>query len=263
MDAAHAVSVIVEEGNPARSMLSSNISPRKTLVFIWSLAPWVFLALGLHQFRSIFWSFLLYHGFCLLPAILYNRGHWQKHMHIPTRKDLLVLVFASIGFSAFTFITYSLLSDLLLDRALALESMHERGFKMSWYLPLSLYFLTVNPILEELFWRGVVLNELCDEGQPVFSLPGIWTNVAFAVWHFLVIRLFVAPVFIPLAIGFVLAVGFFMSWMYRRKDTLILPALWHSIVFDLAVIIILTMVLFGPISAEAAPTIVPLLERLR
>lgn len=244
------------------SFLNST-SKRKMLVFLWSLSPWLFLAIGLHHFRDIGLSFLLYHGFCLLPAVLLNRHHWREHLKLPSRSDLIVLLLSSIGFSLFTWITYGLLSDFLVDRELALKSLIDRGFKLSWFIPLSLYFLTVNPVLEELFWRGVVLNELCDEREPVLSPAGIWTNVAFAVWHFLVVRLFVAQTFVPLAIVCVLSVGFFLSWLYRKKDSLILPALYHSVVFDLAVIIILTMVLFGPIRLSEHSKLAPLFARIQ
>lgn len=236
---------------------------RKWVVFFWSLAPWSMLYVGLHYFHSIIWSFALYHGVCLVPAIILNRSHWMKHLERPKVRDLMWWGLAVVGFSTFTYVTYYMLGNLLVDRRLALISILERGFHFSWFIPLSIYFLTINPILEEFFWRGVVLNELCDNEDHLWSPSCIWTNFAFSAWHFLVVRLFVSPPFVPVAVIVVLSVGFFMSWMYRRKNTLVLPVLWHSMVFDLAVIIILAMVLYAPTLGAAEADLRPLLNKLQ
>lgn len=239
------------------------IKKRKIIVFLWSLVPWICIGFGLHHFHSIFWSFFLYHGVCLLPAIIYNQKHWRKHLDMPTWRELGILAAAAVAFSLCTFYTYSFFGDYLVDRGLALLSMYERGFHMSWFIPLSIYFCTINPAMEELFWRGVVLNELCDNNEPIISVPGIWTNVAFACWHFLIIRLFVSPPFVPIAVIIVFSVGLYMSWLYRRRNSLILPALYHAIVFDLAVAIILGMVLYMPIRPQEQQQIAPLLHQLQ
>jgi len=61
----------------------------------------------------------------------------------------------------------------------------ERGFQSRWLWPLGFYFVPVNAVLEELFWRGVVLNELrgMDEGSWLF---GVSSTLTFAAWHYLV-----------------------------------------------------------------------------
>lgn len=41
-----------------------------------------------------------------------------------------------------------------------MHSLEQRGFSPNWFLPMGAYFLTINPIFEELFWRGVIYNEL-------------------------------------------------------------------------------------------------------
>lgn len=82
-------------------------------------------------------------------------------------------------------------------------------------------------------------NELSEDDTEPFGLPVLWTNLLFAAWHILVIRLFVAPSFMYIAFCTVMAVGIFLSYLYRRKSSLVLPALWHGLVFDLAVVIIL------------------------
>lgn len=214
----------------------------KALIIFWSLTPWAFLTLGLHWFENIPGTFFLYHFCCLAPAIAINRKAWQSHLIAPTRGELLTILVAGAGLATLTYFVYSAYGHILIDKETALTSLHERGYQPGWFLPMSAYFLIVNPVIEELFWRGVVLNELEGENFRLFALSSVWTNCAFAAWHFLVVRLFVRPTFVPLAVLIVVAVGFYLSWLYRKTGSVLVPALWHSLVFDLAVVVMLYLV---------------------
>lgn len=217
----------------------------KLIYYLWSLAPWGFLALGLQHFRSIAWTFFLYHFLCLLPAILYKPAHWKPYLKKPSRRQIVALLVSALLFSLMTYLVYGHLGGYIINRDKTLHSLYSRGFTLDWLYPLSLYFITVNPVLEELFWRGVILNELCEEGDSMYSFPVIWTNCAFAAWHFLVIRLFITQFFMVPALLTVMSVGFLLSWLFRRRKSLVISILWHSLVFDMAVVIILFMVIYG------------------
>ena len=45
-----------------------------------------------------------------------------------------------------------------------------RGFHAAWLLPFGVYFVAANATLEELFWRGVVLNELRGTSEAVWTV---------------------------------------------------------------------------------------------
>jgi len=221
------------------------ISLNQLIIVAWSLAPWFCLLLGLHYLHSIFWTFFLYHGCCAIPAIIWKRHHWSQHLGRPTVRQILILAAAVLLFSAYTYFGYHFLGTHIFSKARALASLNSRGFEISWLVPMSVYFVTVNPLIEELFWRGVVLNELSNKETKLFSTPVLWTNFLFAAWHVLAIRLFVAPLFMYVAVCVVLSVGIFLSWLYRRTNSLILPTLWHALVFDLAVVILLWSVVLS------------------
>jgi membrane protease YdiL (CAAX protease family) len=155
-----------------------------------------------------------------------------------------ILTIAAVGaiFGVVTIFLHAQIGAFLVQRQHALSAMAMCGFQISWLVPLSIYFFTVNPVVEELFWRGVVLNDLCDSDTKMLSAPYIWTNVSFAAWHVLVVRLFVSPMLIPLAVVIVASVGFFLSWLYRRTGSVIVPMLWHGLVFDMAVIVLLWLI---------------------
>ncbi|MBU6451887.1 MAG: CPBP family intramembrane metalloprotease [Cyanobacteria bacterium REEB67] len=226
----------------SRQERRARITRHQILIVVWTVLPWLLLSLGLDYFKSILWSFFLYHCCCLMPIIIYRRKSWQAHLIRPTGRQFAAVVAAALLLVLLTFILHHFIGRFAIERQHALAAMSMRGFQPSWLVPLSIYFVTVNPIIEELFWRGVVLNDLCEDRQEMHRWPYIWTNISFAAWHLLIIRLFVSAVFIPLALATVAAVGFFMSWLYRRTGSVIVPILWHGLVFDLAVIVILWLI---------------------
>ncbi len=221
------------------------ISANKLIIVAWSLVPWFCMLAGLHYFHSILWTFFLYHGCCAIPAIIWKRHHWSKHLSRPTARQLIILLVAALLFGAYTYYAYHLVGTHIFNKQRALASLNFRGFRPDWLIPMSIYFVTINPLIEELFWRGVVLNELSSRDTKIFSLPVLWTNFLFAAWHVMVVRLFVAPLFLYVGFMIVLSVGVYLSWMYRKTDSLVLPALWHGLVFDLAVVILLWSVVLG------------------
>ena len=120
----------------------------------------------------------------------------------------------------------------------------ERGFRnAAWLLPFGFYFVPVNATLEELFWRGVVLNELRGTGETIWTIGALWTAFTFAAWHFLVLRLLLRPGWAELAVLGILAAGIFLAWLYRQTHSIIVPILWHGLIFDLALIVVFGAVL--------------------
>ena len=118
-----------------------------------------------------------------------------------------------------------------------------RGFRARWLLPLGCYFVPVNAILEELFWRGVILNELRGTGDAAWTVGAGWAILAFGAWHYLVLRLLLRPGWAEASVLLIVAAGIFLAWLYRATRSIVVPILWHSLVFDLALIVIFAAVL--------------------
>lgn len=117
-----------------------------------------------------------------------------------------------------------------------------RGYKATWLLPLGGYFVVVNASLEELFWRGVILNEFDQLGDKLKRFGAVWTTCTFAAWHYLVLRLLLRPVWAEVTLLGLVAMGAAMSVLYRRTGSIVLPILWHALVFDLTLIIVLIVI---------------------
>lgn len=211
---------------------------RIAIVLFLTLLPWPAVWFGMYKLSSIPATFFLYHGVCLLPAVIANRKLWWHGFHRPTVRQWLALFVASFGLCVVGYFSYKLTGTMIVERDAVLEVLTSRGYDARWLLPMAVYFIIVNATMEELFWRGVVLNELkfVDEKWRLFGIG--WTAVTFAAWHYIVIRLLVRPPWAELVILSLVAMGFFTSWLYRKYDSILLPILWHALVFDLMVIVV-------------------------
>jgi len=147
-----------------------------------------------------------------------------------------VLLLASILSCLVALATYSFTGTMVVSRAHVMGALTERGYKAGALLPLAIYFVIVNSTLEELFWRGVILNELDYLDKRWRYVGTLLAAIAFAAWHYLVLRTLLEPGFAELAVVGVMLVGVFCSWIYRQTQSIVMAILWHGLVFDLSII---------------------------
>ena len=214
------------------------LTKRVAIILLLTLLPWPAVWYGMYEIRSIVWTFFLYHVICLLPAIIIGHGLWKDHLALPTRRQIAILLASAIGISTIGTLIYNFTGSLVVDREEVLETMTARGYQATWILPLSFYFIFINATLEELFWRGVVLNELDHLNKHVRHAGTVWTAVAFGAWHWLVFRVLVRPGWAEISVLALMGVGLGASWLYRKTNSLVLPILWHAFVVDLAAIVV-------------------------
>jgi membrane protease YdiL (CAAX protease family) len=157
---------------------------------------------------------------------------------MPTTRQWLALLFAILIVLPLAPLLWNWIGTEFISPADLLRVVTHRGFRARWLLPLALYFVPVNAVLEELFWRGVILNELRGSGRTVWTLGAFWTALTFAAWHYLVLRLLLRPGWAEAAVLLILAAGIFLAWLYRQTRTIAVPILWHGLVFDLSLIVI-------------------------
>lgn len=231
-------------------MLSSSVTAfraqrRLALVVLLTLLPWPAVWLGMYRWDSLIWTLVLYHGCCLLPAVLWGYPLWRNALRPPTAAQWASLLGGLVVSLPLSLLLYRELGKTLFDASGLLSVVTVRGFQAAWLLPLMLYFVPVNAILEELFWRGVVLNELRGTGETIGTLGTLWTALTFAGWHYLVVRLLLRPGWAEVSVVGILAAGIFFDWLYRRTRSLIVPILWHGLVFDLSLLLVFRAVFQG------------------
>jgi membrane protease YdiL (CAAX protease family) len=226
--------------------LPAGYAQRRLLsVVLLTLLPWPAVWLGMYKFDSILWTFVFYHGCCLLPAAIWGRDLWRGALRWPTMRQWAVLLAAVAVAIPVSLFVYSKIGRNIFDAADLRSVVTERGFQTAWLLPFGVYFVAVNATLEELFWRGVVLNELRGTGDAVWTAGAIWTALTFAAWHYLVLRLLLRPGWAEATVLAILGAGIFFAWLYRRTHSIIVPILWHGLIFDFALVVVFRAVLRG------------------
>ena len=227
---------------PIRQLLTRY---RLVLVVLLTLLPWPAVWLGMYEAHSLILTFVLYHWICLLPMAIVGRHLWRSAVRMPSIREIGQLALAAAIILPMTVLIFHWIGSVFIDSGDALSIVTSRGFQARYLLPLSLYFVVINSILEELFWRGVVLNELSRTPDKVERAGAGWTAFTFAAWHYLVVRLLVRPGWAELTVAAIVGAGVFFSSLYRRSGSIVLPILWHAIVFDLPLILIFAAIVRG------------------
>lgn len=208
-------------------------------IIIWSLLPCAAIWIGLHQIKSAAWTFALYHGLCLIPAIIWGRSRWTKTMIAPSLKTCLVLIAASFVFTIIALLTYELLGERLLSNDHVIDVLKELGYSKSIFWPISIYAIVVNPVLEELFWRGVVLNELDSLKLKNRHFGIVWSSCAYALFHYAIFAMVMFPVWAEIGSSMLAVYGAFLALVYRKTGSIITTAIAHSLLTDLACIVLI------------------------
>lgn len=216
--------------------------PKRVTVVLLSLLPLPAAWVGLDRLHSLLWTFVLYHGLCLTPAIAFWRHLWLPSLRTPTSGQLRAV---TIGFGVLVpaaLIAYGRIGAHVLDPGRLTAVLASRGFTGQMLVPLIVYFLVVNAVLEELFWRGVVLNALSEHSGRACAMGARWAAVAFAVWHVVPVGMLLRPGWAAAAVGGIFCAGVFLIGLYRRTGSLAAAILWHGLVFDLSFLLVLAVI---------------------
>jgi membrane protease YdiL (CAAX protease family) len=217
-------------------MINSMSGFRIAIVIVLSLLPWPAVWFGMYKLNSLIWTFFLYHIVVMLPAIIWGWRLWKPHVLMPSNRQWIVAVVTTALSTVIGITAYRMTGDVIVSKVQVMQVLTLRGFQAAYLLPLGVYFVVINATLEELFWRGVILNELEYLSSRVRHFGYAWTAVAFGAWHWLVLSALLKPGWAELAVCGVVLMGFFTSWLYRRTQSIVLPIIWHAFVFDFAII---------------------------
>jgi membrane protease YdiL (CAAX protease family) len=209
---------------------------RMLLVLLWTLFPIAAIWLGLYQLKSALVTFALYHGVCLMPAIIWGRKLWASTFSKPRLRDCVLLFLASILFCAITVVMYELIGTKLLSNENALSLIKQFGSNKGLLGFLSVYAVVVNPLVEELFWRGVVLNEVDNWHTKYKHFGLVWSSGAYALFHYLIFRLVLFPIFAEIGILMLAFYGGFLAIVYRKTGSILTTAIAHGLLTDMAAV---------------------------
>ncbi|BFT70611.1 lysostaphin resistance A-like protein [Paenibacillus sp. P36] len=211
--------------------------------YVIGLAPSVLVALGLHVGHSVILTFALFYSWIgIIPFIDYlvcrkNRltrtiGDWGltgslRQMILGLSLGLIFLITILIG-------AYYL-HDMLFDIERLRNLLGEWNFSGDQSVLLLLILVLLNPILEEIYWRGYLYHRI---GQSLGSAKNLLhASFWFTSYHLIVI----IPVFSwPLnavAVVPIFAAGVLWGWIRHRTGSILIPIISHMFA-DLGVVII-------------------------
>lgn len=192
--------------------------------------PYAAVGAGLYAFGSGWAAILLYHAGVVLALSITG---WR----VPLRYAVSGWVpAAAVAFAAVAALAGTALYVLwpLVDATPA--GLHARleqfGLGGTAWVLFALYYSTVHPFLEELFWRGR------GDGQNTASL---WRDAAFAGYHVPVLWFFISPAWIAAAFVLLMAASWTWRWTARRFGGLSVPLISHAAA-DVSIVLAATLI---------------------
>ncbi len=209
------------------------------IIICMMILPYSIIWIGMNFLKSAVWSLALYHGLCLLPGIIWGRTSFKNTLRAPGYLSLLGLIVASAVFSTVSVFTYEHFGEKVLSSQQVFELLKRVGYNQEIFCPISIYIVIVNPALEELFWRGFVMNKL-DELCPDFPHCGLlWSSFAYGAFHYPIMQLVMYPGWAEFGTVMLMLYGALLGVIYRRTKTVIMPALAHALLTDLSAVLLM------------------------
>lgn len=203
----------------AFSFVASTAAVPATLVYV-----------GLRILHSIPMAVILYHGFCLVTIAL--AGVRVRTIRIPHVLELVAATIAGVLLSFVSVALWRLTGDLIADPDISRIQIEAFGLPVASWGMFAAYFMFVNPVIEELYWRGVVQERAKALGirrDTIVAVP-------FSLWHIVPIWFICGPVAAMLGGIAVYAVGVLLTFIYRQSRSFGRCIAWHAMMADLAVI---------------------------
>ncbi len=208
-----------------------------TGLILWSLTPCAAMIVGLYTLSSAVWAYGLYHYICLIPAILIFYSLWRGDLKLPSRDFCVAFFVLALMFSALTVLAYELLGPLVISDQKTVELMVKMGWSKEWLWILNIYCFTVNPFLEEIYWRGILFKKLEEIENPPFPFFAIIvSSFLYAFYHYFIFRLILYPVAAELLSLGLFFYGIFLAIVYKRSGSIVNATVAHGLLTDLAVV---------------------------
>lgn len=178
------------------------------------VGPTLMIFVGLQWLNSVIVTFLLFYSWLLFVPILSKRFS-IKEVISNERQSIWYGVISGTVFFTFIFGGLFWLHSYFLDLDVLRQLLDDWGFSGNGVFGLMFVLLCVNPILEELYWRGFMHNRIKEKGT---ATRAIWMTATFyTLYHFLsVIPMFQWPLNIVAVLPVFIA-GLF--WGYLREKT--------------------------------------------
>jgi len=196
----------------------------------WLLAPSVIVGVAMLLGHHGWLAMLGFHA-CMIVALIAHRRRldWRRMLHPPRPATLVInvvaamLVMAIFSWALFAYANRHGDYGSILDRGLSAFAV-PGNTRLLFAIELCL----LNPLLEELFWRGLFFS---DRKRPAA------TDVCYAAFHFFALVPFMPVIQAVVGTVGLVGVGYSLRQMARHNDrSLLIPLLWHAL-GDIAIVV--------------------------
>ena len=197
------------------------------LKLISALVPYIAVLIGLYILKNAWIAIGLYHLGITVFLITGDRSRLLKKVCMGWNS---IAVVVSIVMSVMIFpIIFFFWRFMQLEKVSLNSALTNFGLQgTSWFF-FMIYFSTVQPLLEELYWRGYL-----GCGQKSFS----WTDFTFAGYHILILAWFIKLPWLVVAFIVLITVAYIWRFLASKFEGLAVPLLSH-IVADISIIVVI------------------------
>lgn len=210
---------------------------------VWALLPIPLLWLALYTFKAFWMAILLYAGLICCGPFLYFRFRKLEYLRpVLTLKFSKALMFKLLLLILLSWLALEggwwLLKASIFDWASFAKSSSSIGIKLGvLFWVLVIYFVILNPVVEECFWRGLVYERFKAYFSPWTAI--LLSSLLFGLWHWVIIQYFFVSPWQYLLTLLVCFGGIIFTLLYEKTGSLLPGILVHGIGADLAIMLIL------------------------
>ena len=187
----------------------------KILQRIFYLLPMITVGYGFYIANNIWVAMFGYHGFAILILASMKQGYQLRRFF--SGGNYGKMLFWSFPALLSGGILFSLGLHLNISESIRV-SLTQMGLSGSGWLLFIVYYSLVNPVIEEVYWRGFLGSEK----------NGItWSDIGYGGYHPLVFLKFLALPWAILEFIFLTMMGWFWRRMVKKHDGLLIPSAMH------------------------------------
>lgn len=191
---------------------------RKTVIKqLAPVIPYLAVVVGMYLLHSAWASILFYHAGMVM--VLTATRSWGTGRPVSGGHAWLVLLGVAAASATAGIIIFVLWPIMKLPQLVLAAELVKLGLQNAGWILFILYYFTVNPVLEELFWRGYLGS--------TSRLP-TWNDAWFSGYHLLVIFLFVGWPWLILSFVILLTVAWFWRQLTDHYQSLWPPIASHA-----------------------------------
>ncbi|MBI9048159.1 MAG: CPBP family intramembrane metalloprotease [Anaerolineaceae bacterium] len=179
------------------------------------ILPFITVAFGIYIAKNVWVSMLGYHFFAILILVGNKQGYQLKRLFSGGSFNVVLMVGLVTAFSGVVLYYSGSIVNLPTDFGVLLASM---GLTHNTWWIFILYYSFINPIIEEIYWRGYLGS---DTKKLTFS------DFCYAGYHPLVFIRFVDWPWAIIEFFALLAVAWLWRMLVKKYDGLLLPLVMH------------------------------------